>query len=53
MIGENILNKKLRVCSKKPLTGYNRDGYCRYLNNDYGKHLVCAKMNKVSRLYSK
>ena len=43
---KNLLNSKLQKCSNKPLTGYVRDGYCHYLNNDIGNHLVCAKMNK-------
>ena len=43
---ENINNGKLKICSKNPLTGYNRDGYCRPIIGDYGSHLVCAKMNK-------
>ena len=42
---KNILNTKLLKCSNKPLTGYLRDGYCHYLNDDMGNHLVCAKMN--------
>ena len=43
---KNILNKSLKVCSLKPLTGYRRDGFCRTDKRDYGNHLVCAKMNK-------
>tara|TARA_A100001015_G_scaffold276084_1_gene333997 strand:- start:167 stop:874 length:708 start_codon:yes stop_codon:yes gene_type:complete len=43
---KNVYNKTLKKCSTKPLTGYNRDGYCRPDNNDYGSHLVCAKMDK-------
>ena len=31
---------------KKPLTGYNRSGYCETDMFDMGSHLVCAKMNK-------
>ena len=40
---ENIKNKTLKICSLKPLTGYNRDGYCRPTIGDYGSHLICAK----------
>lgn len=43
---ENIKNKPLEVCSLNPITGYNRDGYCRPMEGDYGSHLVCAKMDK-------
>ena len=43
---KNIYNKNLKICSTKPMTGYNRDGYCRPDEFDNGSHLVCAKMNK-------
>ena len=43
---KNIYNKTLKICSKKPVTGYNRDGYCKPDKMDFGKHLVCAKMDK-------
>ena len=43
---KNIYNKPLKICSTNPMTGYNRDGYCRPDVNDYGSHLVCAKMDK-------
>ena len=39
-------NKKLKICSLNPKTGYMRDGYCRPIYSDLGKHLVCAKMDK-------
>ena len=42
---KNIHNKPLKICSTTPLTGYNRNGYCQPIYGDYGKHLVCAKMN--------
>ena len=40
----SIINKPLKVCSKEPLTGYMRDGYCRNRPDDSGTHVVCAKM---------
>ena len=43
---KNLNNKTLKICSLKPLTGFNRDGYCKPVLNDYGNHLICAKMNK-------
>ena len=49
---KNIKNKTLKICSLKPLTGYNRDGYCRPIIGDYGSHLVCAKMDKRFLDYS-
>ena len=43
---KNILNKPLQTCSKSPLTGYNRDGYCDVDKKDTGSHLVCAKVDQ-------
>ena len=43
---KNILNKSLKVCSKYPITGYNRDGYCRANKDDKGSHFVCSKVDK-------
>lgn len=41
----NLKKENLKICSKNPVTGYLRDGYCRSINGDYGVHTVCAKMN--------
>jgi uncharacterized protein (DUF2237 family) len=38
----NVRGKPLTICSTKPLTGYNRTGYCSYDPTDPGTHLVCA-----------
>ena len=43
---KNIKNRKIKVCSKKPMTGYYRDGYCMTGIEDKGTHTVCAYMNK-------
>ena len=40
----SILNTPLKLCSKEPLTGYMRDGYCKNLPDDSGTHVVCATM---------
>lgn len=42
----NINDKPLKVCSKNPLTGFNRSGYCSTEMFDTGSHLICAKMDK-------
>ena len=49
---KNIKNKTLKICSLKPVTGYNRDGYCHPTIGDYGSHLICAKMDKRFLDYS-
>jgi peptide methionine sulfoxide reductase msrA/msrB len=50
---KNIRNEKLEVCSKKPMTGYYRDGYCMTGPDDLGTHTVCAKMDKKFLQYTK
>jgi uncharacterized protein (DUF2237 family) len=40
----NILNKPIKICSLNPVTGYNRDGYCKNIDGDYGTHVVCSQM---------
>ena len=38
----NVYGEKLKLCSKRPLTGYSRDGFCSLDKNDNGTHIVCA-----------
>ena len=40
----SLNNKTLKVCSRSPMTGYYRDGYCKNLPDDDGTHVVCAQM---------
>ena len=40
----SIFNESIKICSLNPLTGYNRDGYCKNMDGDYGTHVVCAKV---------
>ena len=49
---KNVKNKTLKKCSINPLTGYNRDGYCRTDSFDSGSHLVCAIMDKSFLKYT-
>ena len=49
----NVLGTKLEVCSCKPLTGWYRDGYCKYDSNDGGNHSICCVMNDNFLNYSK
>jgi len=50
---KNIYNENLQICSTNPMTGYNRDGYCKKTREDIGEHLVCAKMDKDFINFSK
>ena len=49
----NMLGSPLSICSKDPLTGYNRSGFCNYLKEDRGRHLVCAEVSKEFLSYTK
>ena len=50
---KNMNGKPLQVCSKNPLTGYYRNGYCETGPDDMGTHTVCSKMNKNFLDYTK
>jgi uncharacterized protein (DUF2237 family) len=39
---ENVLGTALQPCSRSPATGYLRDGHCRHLPEDRGRHEMCA-----------
>ena len=49
----NINNKKLKICSKKPMTGYYRNGFCKTGVDDMGTHTICAIMTDKFLEYSK
>ncbi len=50
---KNVLGEKLEICSCKPLTGWFRDGFCRYDLSDRGNHSICCVMNDNFLNYSK
>ena len=43
---ENVLGEPLAPCSEDPMTGFERDGFCRALARDPGRHEVCAVMTE-------
>jgi uncharacterized protein (DUF2237 family) len=45
----NVLGQTLQLFSKKPLTGFHRDGYCRTSTADMGDHSV-AGMHRIKAL---
>ena len=47
MNSKNVLGSTLQACSYDPLTGYFRDGCCSTGPNDYGSHVVCAKLTRA------
>lgn len=40
----NVLGGDLAVCNEAPETGFLRDGHCRHLRRDPGRHEICAVM---------
>jgi hypothetical protein len=40
----SLTGTPLTVCSRQPLTGYYRDGYCKNYPDDSGTHVVCAEL---------
>ena len=43
---KNVLGTKLKCCSKAPLTGFFRDGYCKTNSKDQGSHVVASIMTE-------
>ena len=50
---KNVLGENLEICSCKPLTGWFRDGFCKYDFSDSGNHSICCVMNDNFLNYSK
>jgi uncharacterized protein (DUF2237 family) len=49
----NVFGEPLAVCSEDPRTGYLRDGCCRHLPGDAGRHEVCAVVTAEFLAFSK
>ncbi|TQQ83564.1 DUF2237 family protein [Halonotius terrestris] len=49
----NVLGTALDPCSENPETGFLRDGHCRHLQRDPGRHEVCAVMTQDFLEYSR
>ena len=43
---KNVLGSHLKCCSKNPLTGFFRDGFCRTTTQDKGLHVVASIMTE-------
>ena len=50
---KNVLGTDLKLCSKSPLTGYFRDGFCRTDSRDLGRHVVACIMTDEFLKFSK
>jgi uncharacterized protein (DUF2237 family) len=49
----NVLGDLLEPCGRDPVTGYLRDGHCRHLRRDPGRHEVCAVLTEAFLQFSK
>ncbi|WP_251330173.1 DUF2237 family protein [Haloplanus pelagicus] len=49
----NVLGTDLEPCSADPETGFLRDGCCRHLDEDPGRHEICAVMTEAFLEYSR
>ena len=52
-MNKNIFGEKLITCSKKPLTGYFRNGCCYTDDSDLGLHTVCVIVDNDFLQFSK
>jgi len=50
---KNVFDNDLGSCSRDPLTGWYRDGFCKTDENDRGIHTVCAEMTGEFLEYTK
>ena len=50
---KNILGKPLKICGCQPMTGWERDGYCKTDLNDHGIHTVCCIVTEEFLEFSK
>lgn len=49
----NVLGTELKPCSRRPMTGFFRDGCCNTSDDDLGAHTVCAVMTADFLAFSK
>lgn len=49
----NVLDEPLQPCSLDPLTGFFRDGCCKTNEDDFGTHIVCARVTTAFLEFSR
>lgn len=50
---KNVLGGELKLCCKKPLTGFYRDGFCKTGAEDRGSHTICVRVTGAFLAFSK
>ena len=51
--GQSVFGRPLAPCSKRPKTGFFRDGCCNTAPEDEGAHVVCAQMTEEFLAFSR
>lgn len=51
--GRSVFGRPLTPCSKRPKTGFFRDGCCNTAPEDEGAHVVCAQMTQEFLAFSR
>jgi uncharacterized protein (DUF2237 family) len=51
-VDRNVLGEALDPCNEDPTTGYLRDGHCRHVRRDPGRHEICAVMTDEFLTYT-
>lgn len=50
---KNVNGEVLKLCCNDPVTGFYRDGYCHTGSEDYGTHIICARVTDEFLQFSK
>ena len=53
LTARNVLGTALKTCSRKPMTGFFRDGCCNTSDEDQGAHTVCVEMTAEFLAFSR
>ena len=50
---KNVLGTTLELCSRSPVTGYHKDGFCKTDKNDNGRHVIASIMTEEFLAFTK
>ena len=50
---KNVLGSSLQMCCTDPMTGFYRNGNCQTGPDDYGTHVICARMTEEFLTFTK
>jgi len=49
----NVFGKPMKICCLEPITGYYRDGFCHFGEDDFGVHGACVVVDEDFLAFSK